>query len=542
MEKNFHRLLNRQINEFKIFENFTIDNFSNFLISIDKAYKDYDKDFSVVERSLIESSDELFKANNKLNEILSNKNILIEKSSSKLKKLAFNLENAERIAGLGNFSLNISDNSFELSDQLVDLLKLSKFNFFDNLDKFIKIFKNSNKIKSTINNSIKNQTRFRIEKIRLKSDTRYFTMEGLILKDFDRGTTSLICVIQDITNFIKTEENNIKIKEFYEAILNNIPVDIAVFNKEHKYLFVNPIAVQNKNIRDFLIGKDDFEYCRHFNKDLSIAKKRRSLFLDVLNKNISIEFVDESTSAEGKTRYRLRRFSPVYKNNNELLFMIGFGLDITEKIEQELHLKRSLEEKQSLLGEIHHRVKNNLALVTGLIELQSSSIDNLVIKKHLSEIQHRISAMSLIHEKLYKTSNFSKIDLKDYLHDLISSLGLFFNKEANVKVNFDLEQVFINSKKIIPIALIINEIVTNSYKYAFKDKKSGVIDVCLKIFDNEIELLISDSGDGMPQDFNISTTKSLGFKLINIFTKQLKGTLQYYNNPGLTILIKFKNE
>lgn len=205
-------------------------------------------------------------------------------------------------------------------------------------------------------------------------------------------------------------------------------------------------------------------------------------------------------------------------------------------------MKQSLEENQSLLGEIHHRVKNNLALVTGLIELQNSSIDDLVIKKHLYEIQHRISAMSLIHEKLYKTSNFSKIDLKDYLQDLISSLSLFFNKDANIQVNFDLEEVFITSKKIIPIALIINEIVTNSYKYAFNNKKSGFIDVKLKTFDNEIELQISDSGDGMPQDFDITASKSLGFKLINIFTKQLKGTLKYYNNPGLTILIKFKNE
>ena len=91
--------------------------------------------------------------------------------------------------------------------------------------------------------------------------------------------------------------------------------------------------------------------------------------------------------------------------------MIGFGVDITEKMEQELRLKESVEEKQSLLGEIHHRVKNNLALVSGLVELQGSKITDATMKTHLTEIQHRIAAMSLIHEKLYKSSNFSKIDL-----------------------------------------------------------------------------------------------------------------------------------
>ena len=539
---NFHRLLNKQIKEFQVLEDFTPDNLSKFLLSIDKAYKAYDRDFSIAERSLIQSSNELVLSNNKLNNLVATKDLLIEKKASNLKKFAYNLENAERIAGLGNFSLNISDNTIELSEQLIDLLNLSKQNIFDSIDNFIKIFENAPDIISEIYNSVKNEVRFRIERIRLKNDSRCFTIEGAILKDLDSGISFLICVIQDITSFVVSEENNNRIREFYESILNNIPVDIAVFNKEHQYLFLNPIAVQNDEVRKFLIGKDDFDYCNKFNKNISIAQNRREFFLDVLNQNKNVEFVDEVVSAEGKILYRLRRFSPIYRENNEFLFMIGFGIDITEKMEQELRLKESVEEKQSLLGEIHHRVKNNLALVSGLVELQGSKITDATMKSHLTEIQHRIAAMSLIHEKLYKSSNFSKIDLKDYLHDLILSLSSFFNKGGKIDVKFDLDQVFVTNKKAIPIALIVNELITNAFKYAFGEKLTGSINVKLKSNGDDIELSISDSGNGIDKDFNISKSNSLGFKLINIFTKQIKGSFEYFSNPGLTICIKFKNE
>ncbi len=539
---NFHRLLNKQIKEFQVLEDFTPDNLSKFLLSIDKAYKAYDRDFSIAERSLIQSSNELVLSNNKLNNLVATKDLLIEKKASNLKKFAYNLENAERIAGLGNFSLNISDNTIELSEQLIDLLNLSKQNIFDSIDNFIKIFENAPDIISEIYNSVKNEVRFRIERIRLKNDSRCFTIEGAILKDLDSGISFLICVIQDITSFVVSEENNNRIREFYESILNNIPVDIAVFNKEHQYLFLNPIAVQNDEVRKFLIGKDDFDYCNKFNKNISIAQNRREFFLDVLNQNKNVEFVDEVVSAEGKILYRLRRFSPIYRENNEFLFMIGFGIDITEKMEQELRLKESVEEKQSLLGEIHHRVKNNLALVSGLVELQGSKITDATMKTHLTEIQHRIAAMSLIHEKLYKSSNFSKIDLKDYLHDLILSLSSFFNKGGKIDVKFDLDQVFVTNKKAIPIALIVNELITNAFKYAFGEKLTGSINVKLKSNGDDIELSISDSGNGIDKDFNISKSNSLGFKLINIFTKQIKGSFEYFSNPGLTICIKFKNE
>lgn len=667
---DFNRLLKRQIKIHFGDGNNIPQNILKFIADVNATYKDYDRNLDHLEHVLNLSSDELIKVNDELKLLNTKNEQIIELKGSKLKKATYNLQNAEKIAGLGNFSWDVSTNKIELSQQMIEMCQIGSFDSNFNLTNFIDVFENSEEINSAIQYAIKEHKKFTLNNVRIKNNERYFIMEGDILQENLTDSDYLFLgVLQDVTlsklreielndtldaleNYKKaidysaivsksdqegiityvndkfkeisgysTDElvgakhnivnshyhnkdffnrmwktiNNGEVwkdiirnqkkdgtyywvdstivpfikngviqefisirfditekmmihqkvedqKNFYISILNNIPVDIAVFNKDHQYLFVNPIAVKNEEIREFLIGKDDFDYCKHYSKDISIAQNRRDIFLDVLNKDTKVEFVDKSITAEGKTVYRLRRYSPIYNHSNEFLFMIGFGIDITEKMEQEIRLEQSLEEKQSLLGEIHHRVKNNLALVSGLIELQAAKIVNNEMKSHLSEIQNRISAMSLIHEKLYKSSNFSKIDLKDYLHDLIVSLSSFFNKGGNINVKFDLQQIFVSNKKAIPIALLVNELITNAFKYAFKDTLTGTIDVKLKCIENQVELSISDSGNGIDKDFNISKSSSLGFKLITIFTKQLKGTLNYFNSPGLTVKITFKNE
>ena len=222
--------------------------------------------------------------------------------------------------------------------------------------------------------------------------------------------------------------------------------------------------------------------------------------------------------------------------------MIGFGIDISENVEQSLKIEESLKEKEALLGEIHHRVKNNLALVLGLIEMQIAQSNNDSLRQELSEVQHRISAMSLIHEKLYRTSNFAKIDLRDYLQDLVKFLNGFYSKGKNIKLHFEMESILASTKKAIPIALIVNELITNSYKYAFKEKNIGNIYIKLKKQNGISSLIIADDGPGLAEGMDLTKLNSLGFKLLNIFTKQLKGNYVVNNENGLSITINFKDE
>jgi len=190
---------------------------------------------------------------------------------------------------------------------------------------------------------------------------------------------------------------------------------------------------------------------------------------------------------------------------------------------------------------VHHRVKNNLAMILGLIEMQSFATKNQQLKDEFSEIRNRIAAMSLIHEKLYKSSNFARIDLKDYLVDLAHSIRAFFNKGNNVQLYFEIDEIFATSQKAIPIALIVTEAITNAFKYAFNQKTSGVLTIKLNKINEENILVIADNGPGISENIDLTKSKSLGFKLLNIFTKQLKGTYDIRNSDGLVITIKFNN-
>ena len=149
--------------------------------------------------------------------------------------------------------------------------------------------------------------------------------------------------------------------------------------------------------------------------------------------------------------------------------------------------------------------------------------------------------MSLIHEKLYKSSNFSKLDLKSYIEDLVKNLSSSFNSNYSVNLNLDIEEILINIKMAIPIALIVNEAVTNAFKYAFKDTINGNLSVQIKNVNEKIFMQISDNGPGISESIDLSKIKSLGFKLINIFVRQIKGSIEYIKKPGLTLQITFTN-
>jgi PAS domain S-box-containing protein len=324
-------------------------------------------------------------------------------------------------------------------------------------------------------------------------------------------------------------------KKFYENILNNIPLDIAVFDQQHKYLFLNKEAINSDEIRNFMIGRDDFDYAKLKGISSEFAEYRRKKFEDAKKSGNQIFWLDTQVSKEGGTRYKERRFHPYDK------YVIGYGVEVTEFKNQELLLSNSLEEKETLLGEVHHRVKNNLALVIGLIEMQGNTLYDEGLKFQFNSIKNRIYAMSLIHEKLYKSSNFAKLGLKSYIEDLIRNLSSSFNSNDSTSLNFDIEEIFVNMKIAIPIALIVNEAVTNAYKYAFKDTVNGILTVQIKSVNEKIYMQISDNGPGISESIDLSKIKSLGFKLINIFVRQIKGSIEYIKKPGLTLQITFTN-
>ncbi len=358
----------------------------------------------------------------------------------------------------------------------------------------------------------------------------------------DEKIKKFISIQVDVTDKLLKEQKVEEQRAFYETILNNLPLDIAVFNKNHEYLFVNHLGISNPETRAFLIGKTDYDYCKQYNKDISIADARQAIFDQVLESKKQLEFTDKLLGKDGKDVYVLRKFFPFMNTENELEYMLGIGVDVTEKTEQSIQIKESLIEKDALLGEVHHRVKNNLSIFLGLVEMQMKRMKDKNLINEFTEIKNRIISMSLIHEKLYKSSNFAQIDLKEYTLDFVKYLSEFFDADQNVKISFEMDEVFANTKNTVPVALIINELITNSYKHAFVGVENPTINIKLNEVNSFVELSISDNGIGLEKDFESMQLDSLGIKLIHIFAKQLKADLEVVNENGLSFNFKFKNE
>lgn len=223
-------------------------------------------------------------------------------------------------------------------------------------------------------------------------------------------------------------------------------------------------------------------------------------------------------------------------------FFIGKQKANTRLASQNHQIEQNLKEKEALLREIHHRVKNNLQVISSLLNMQSYHLEDAEMINAIAEGQSRVKAMALIHEKLYQTEQLSEIDFQEYTEQLISYLASAFgttDKRINSKVSGANIKLDINTA--IPLGLILNELITNAYKYAFKDATQGDIKIDLALDGKEqYKLTVADNGKGLPADFNESKLNSLGLKLVKMLTEQLEGNLTIKNDMGAQFLIRFR--
>ena len=220
-----------------------------------------------------------------------------------------------------------------------------------------------------------------------------------------------------------------------------------------------------------------------------------------------------------------------FENNIKLL-------DI--KVEEKTSLlQKSLDEKEILLKEIHHRVKNNLTLTISLLELQEAEITDENTKKVLVDIQERIYTMELLHRKLYESTNLDKIEFKNYVTDLVNAIASSYDRENKVSVIIEMEEIELTIQTAMPYGLVLNELITNAFKYAFRSNKTDQLYIKVQKKENVIILIIKDSGGGLNEDFATICHKTLGLKLINMIIKhQLFGTIEYSYNNGACFTIQ----
>lgn len=247
---------------------------------------------------------------------------------------------------------------------------------------------------------------------------------------------------------------------------------------------------------------------------------------------------------EKGTKMWLQLFlNPVYVDE-ELIEISCLAYDITERNEYEKNVRQSLKEKEVLLKEVHHRVKNNLQIISSILNLQSSYVSDEAVQDLLKESQQRIASMSLIHETIYRNSDFSAIDFAEYVGVIAGNLVQSYHKPGTqIELITELDNVTINLDQSIPCGLILNELISNAMKYAFIGRKKGKLLIQVKEKrGKQIELIIKDDGSGLPKSFDIKNSNSLGLTLVNALTEQLEGTLETKSGKGTTYILRFEKK
>ncbi len=232
--------------------------------------------------------------------------------------------------------------------------------------------------------------------------------------------------------------------------------------------------------------------------------------------------------------------TPIYDEEGILKKLVVVDSDITAGKKMQKQIETSLKEKDVLLKEIHHRVKNNLQIIISLLNLQTGYIKDEVTLKAVKDGQSRVRSMALVHEKFYQSDELSEIDFAEYIeklcHFIYQSYG---DKTDRVRLQISGDKIGLDMDTAMPCGLLVNEIVSNSYKYAFPNQEKGTIQIDFKKIDNKIILLIQDNGVGFPEEYDLERGESLGMQLIQALTSQLDGELVVSRENGTSFKISF---
>jgi two-component sensor histidine kinase len=271
--------------------------------------------------------------------------------------------------------------------------------------------------------------------------------------------------------------------------------------------------------------------------------------LDVFNKELTIKALEDSTAKQmlynQQIRYENRqKQTGIYFLSLVLIIILTFLYLLFRRNRTNLRLNKelneSLKEREVLIREVHHRVKNNLQIISSLLNLQSERTDNEASKVVLQTSQSRLEAMSMIHENLYRSSKLSEINLKEYIENLCCNIDRSYHlSDQNIQLNCHVDPIQIEIDQLVPCGLIINELLTNSIKYAFRGQEDKQLIVLCRLEKSICHLEINDNGIGLPEGFDLRKTTSLGLRLADGLARQLKSTLKIGNNNGVKASVTF---
>ncbi len=342
-----------------------------------------------------------------------------------------------------------------------------------------------------------------------------------------------VSLVTDITERIQTEVEIRKLSRAVEQSMVSIIITDANGNIEYGNPEFTKISgyslneVLGKNPKIFQSGKTNREIYKAMWESIISGNEWRGEFLN--------------KKKNGELYWEYISISPIKDELGEITHFLAIKEDITEKKQKDEQLKESLKEKEIMLREIHHRVKNNLQVISSLLKLQSSYIKDPKVLEYFQLSQDRIRAMGLIHQQLYRSTHFSSINFQDYITSLTNDLFYIYQFEKRrIGLNIKAHNIILNLETAIPCGLLINELVSNSLKHAFIGLDAGNIDIALFLDENDkFNLIVKDNGNGIREDFDFENPKTLGLELITSLVEQIDGNLEMNNHEGTEFKITF---
>jgi PAS domain S-box-containing protein len=343
-----------------------------------------------------------------------------------------------------------------------------------------------------------------------------------------------------IKELLENNQEILKKRERHLSLITDNMVDLITRTDPNGvYQYVSPSArkiigyepenLLGKNVLDF-VHPDDLDKFK-----IALIKSKESGYLD--------EPEYRYKKSTGDYVWLETVGTPIFGHENKLKGFIRSSRDIDDRKYAEEQIKASLEEKEVLLKEIHHRVKNNMQIISSLLSLQSRNIKGGKELEIFKESQNRVKSMAMIHENLYRTPNLARINFKDYIQNLISGLFMSYGiNQDTVKTEMDLNNILLDIDTAIPCGLILNELMSNSLKHAFPEGKKGKINISLLEEGNKLKMIVGDDGSGFPDEIDFRNTDSLGLKLINTLVNQLKGEIELEKSKGTKFIIKFEKK
>ncbi|MGD0711020.1 MAG: PAS domain S-box protein [Bacteroidales bacterium] len=357
----------------------------------------------------------------------------------------------------------------------------------------------------------------------------------------DGNPYEILGVARNISNRKRISEALKKSEEKYKTIFENAPIGIMTTDTKGNIIEINSTYMK-------LIGSKSLEETKNINVfqlQHLIDTGMVDAFKQCINTGNPIVKEASYTSVWGKlvnAKFYLKSLKDTNKKVTGLQVIIE---DITDEKMAEQELKTTLSEKEALLRELHHRVKNNMQIIISLINMQMRESNDEVMKGKLRDIQQRVWTMSIIHENLYVSENLSQINFGNYLQMLASNVAYLYRGNNNIDVKVNVSPVFLDIDNAIPCGIIVNEILSNSFKHAFPEKwkgKNNEVYIGLETKGNKYLLIIGDNGIGMKEQNKNTEINTMGLELIEILVKQLKASLKLHTKKGTRYEIELNNK